>query len=536
MYSVFLVEDEIVIRDGLKASFPWEEYGFAYVGDAADGEMALPLIRQTKPDVLITDIRMPFMDGISLSRMIKKELPNTRVIIISGFDDFSYAQEAINIGVDNYILKPITKDKLGDVMSEARNKLDKENERDKYLEQFKAESQEYEQFARVKFFNQLVSGTMSVPEVYEKSEELGLTLDSTHYNLMLLDFTPMTEVTSAPVYSKHMARLSEQLMQYMKCCPEYDVFHTSTDTYAIIVKGDESTIITHSQNLKENIERRCMVFDDEIRWYLAESGAITRLSEFATAYRSASKKLSCRYMEPDTHIFTEENIRALQAREDENNATVDQHLVKLFLENAEESEIEGFLDNLVGAQTKNALKSSLFCRYFAMTMYMCVCDYLKKLDLDPDKALPAGTRLEIETVTADSVLPLVNRMYTVAISSRKNKLGSQSKSQLSDAMKYVDEHYNDSALSLNEVAKVVNISPSYLSAMFSRETKTTFVEYMTSKRMEQAKRMLATTKEKSQSIAEQVGYKDPHYFSYIFKKTFGMSPKEYRMKEQTNDN
>ena len=535
MYSVFLVEDEIVIRDGLKASFPWEEYGFAYVGDAADGEMALPLIRQTKPDVLITDIRMPFMDGISLSRMIKKELPNTRVIIISGFDDFSYAQEAINIGVDNYILKPITKDKLGDVMSEARNKLDKENERDKYLEQFKAESQEYEQFARVKFFNQMVSGAMSVSEVYEKSAELGLALNATHYNLVLLDFTPMTEVTTAPVYSKHMARLSDQLMQYLKCCPEYDVFHTSTDTYAIIVKGDETTIISHTQNLIENIERRCMVYDDEIRWYLAESDIITRLSEFAAAYRRASKRLSCRYMEPDTHIFTDDNIQAIQSRGEENNATVDQHLVKLFLENAEESEIEGFLDNLVSTQTKNALNSSLFCRYFAMTMFMCVCDYLKRLDMDPDKILPARIRLELEAATAESVIPLVTEMYRLTISTRKNKLGNQSKSQLSEAMIYVNEHYADSSLSLNEVAKAVNISPSYLSAMFSRETKTTFVEYMTSKRMEQAKHLLVSTKDKSQSIAEQVGYKDPHYFSYIFKKTFGMSPKEYRMKEQTNE-
>ena len=91
MYSVFLVEDEIAIREGLKTGFPWEQYGFAFVGDAEDGEMALPLILQAKPDVLITDIRMPFMDGIDLSKMVKKELPDTRIIIISGFDDFSYA-------------------------------------------------------------------------------------------------------------------------------------------------------------------------------------------------------------------------------------------------------------------------------------------------------------------------------------------------------------------------------------------------------------------------------------------------------------
>ena len=532
MYSVFLVEDEIVIRDGLKASFPWEQYGFTYVGDAADGEVALPLIRQTKPDVLITDIRMPFMDGISLSKMIKKELPSTRIIIISGFDDFSYAQEAISIGVDNYLLKPITKDKLGEVMADAKNKLDKENERDNYLEQFKAESQEYEQFSRVRFFNQLVSGTMSVSEVYEKSEELGLSLDTTHYNLILLDFTPMTDAAAAPVYSKHMARLSDQLMQYLKCCPEYIVFHWSMDTYAIIVKGDELTIDSCTRNLIDNIERRCMVFEDEIHWYLAESGAITRFSEFAGACQRANKKLSCRYMNPNGHIFTDEDIEAIKSYDEESNTTIDQKLVMLFLENAQESEIPGFLDNIVNRQTKNALRSSLFCKYFAMTMYMCVCDYLRKLDADPDLILDKSLRTNIEGVSYDTVLPLVNEMFSVAISKRKNELGKQSKSQLSAAMKYVDEHYQDSALCLNEVAKEVNISPSYLSAMFSRETETTFVEYMTSKRMEKAKSLLLNTKEKTQSIAEQVGYKDPHYFGYIFKKTYGLSPKEFRTKGQ----
>ena len=532
MYSVFLVEDEIVIRDGLKASFPWEQYGFAYVGDAADGEVELPLIRQTKPDVLITDIRMPFMDGISLSKMIKKELPNTRIIIISGFDDFSYAQEAISIGVDNYLLKPITKDKLGDVMADAKSKLDKENERDNYLEQFKEESQEYEQFSRVRFFNQLVSGTMSVSEVYEKSEELGLNLDTTHYNLILLDFTPMTEATSAPVYSKHMARLSDQLMQYLKCCPEYIVFHWNMDTYAIIVKGDEATIEDHTKNLIDNIERRCMVYDDEIHWYLAESGIITRFSEFAGACQRANKRLSCRYMNPKGHIFTDEDIEAIKSYNEENNTTIDQKLVMLFLENASESEIPSFIDTIVNRQTKNALNSSLFCKYFAMTMYMCVSDYLKKLGTDPDVVLAPNLRASIENVSCDTVLPLVNEMFMTAISKRTNEVGRQSKSQLTAAMKYVDEHYQDSALCLNEVAKEVNISPSYLSAMFSRETKTTFVEYITSKRMEKAKSLLLSTKEKTHVIAEQVGYKDPHYFGYIFKKTYGVSPKEFRTKGQ----
>ena len=532
MYSVFLVEDEMLIRDGLKGSFPWESYGFAYVGDAADGEMALPLIRQTKPDVLITDIRMPFMDGIALSKIVKKELPNTRIIIISGFDDFSYAQEAISIGVDNYLLKPITKDKLAEVMLEIKVKLDKENEKDSYLEQFKQESQEYEEFARVRFFNQLVSGTMSVSDVYEKSKELGLDLDATNYNLVLLDFSPMTGVIQAPVYSKHMARLSDQLMQYFKCCLEYIVFHVSLDTYAIIIKGDGETIRRHTTNCIENIERRCLVFEDEINWYLAEGLQVTRFGEFAASYDKAARKLSCRYMNPKGHIFTDDDLKALESRNLENDSTtIDQHLVALFLENAMTEEIGPFLENLVPGATGEALQSNLFCQYFAMTMYMCVCDYIKKVGKEPENVLNPNIRARLQSVDAKSVLALVAEMFEKAISLREGESDKQYKNQLSLAMKYVDENYFDTNLNLNEVAKKVNISPSYLSAMFSRETETTFIEYVTSKRMEKAKDLLINTEEKTSVISERVGYKDPHYFGYIFKKTYGLSPKEYRTKE-----
>ena len=109
MLKVFLAEDETLIREGLRDNIPWEQYGYRFVGEAADGEMALPLIRKTKPDVLITDIKMPFMDGLSLSRIVREELPRTKIIIISGYDDFEYAREAISIGVDQYLLKPVTR-------------------------------------------------------------------------------------------------------------------------------------------------------------------------------------------------------------------------------------------------------------------------------------------------------------------------------------------------------------------------------------------------------------------------------------------
>ena len=120
MYKVFLIEDEIVIREALERMIPWNEHGFELVGKAKDGEIALPMIRKTKPDVLITDIKMPFMDGLTLSGIVKKEFPDIRIVIVSGYDDFEYAKKAIALGVDDYLLKPIAKAEFVNVLQKIR--------------------------------------------------------------------------------------------------------------------------------------------------------------------------------------------------------------------------------------------------------------------------------------------------------------------------------------------------------------------------------------------------------------------------------
>ena len=104
MVKVFLVDDEIVIREGIRTSFPWENTEYVLVGEAPDGEMALPMIRDTKPDIVITDIRMPFMDGMELCRAIRRLMPWIGIIILSGYDDFEYARQGIQLGVREYLL------------------------------------------------------------------------------------------------------------------------------------------------------------------------------------------------------------------------------------------------------------------------------------------------------------------------------------------------------------------------------------------------------------------------------------------------
>ena len=117
MLKVFLVEDECVVREGLRECIDWARYGFEFCGDAPDGELALPQIRKLRPDILITDIKMPFMDGLALSKLVCAELPETKIILISGHNDFEFAQEAIEIGVEQYLLKPVTEKTKAEVYS-----------------------------------------------------------------------------------------------------------------------------------------------------------------------------------------------------------------------------------------------------------------------------------------------------------------------------------------------------------------------------------------------------------------------------------
>ena len=153
LLKVFLVEDECVVREGLRDCIDWERYGFEFCGDAPDGELALPQIRKLRPDILITDIKMPFMDGLALSKLVCAELPETRIILISGHNDFEFAQEAIEIGVEQYLLKPVTKASLLKTLEDVSRKIDEEREQKDYLRRFQQEGPEYEQFARRKFFD-----------------------------------------------------------------------------------------------------------------------------------------------------------------------------------------------------------------------------------------------------------------------------------------------------------------------------------------------------------------------------------------------
>ena len=224
MLKIFLVEDESIVREGLRDNIPWQQYGYKFVGEASDGEMALPLIQKTRPDVLLTDIRMPFMDGLSLSRIVHQEFPETKIIIISGYDDFEYARQAISLGVEQYLLKPITRATLQKVLSELRTKIETEQEQKRYQDKFQEETREYEQFSRTNFFMKVFEGRIPVQDIYEEAAKLSLKINASCYNLMMFSLLEKRDGPDNGFESENFARKRDELLRYFVRYPEHICF------------------------------------------------------------------------------------------------------------------------------------------------------------------------------------------------------------------------------------------------------------------------------------------------------------------------
>lgn len=396
MLKVFLAEDEYVIREGIKNNIKWSENGYELCGTAGDGELAYSQILKDQPDILVTDIKMPFMDGLTLSRMVKAQFPWIEIILLTGYEDFAYARDAINIGVASYLSKPISS---GNLLKEINNVGEK---------------------------------------ILEKRRK----------------------TDAAKKYEEDMNDIGQYLDE---------------------VKG----LFAKYQNIKNYGN------DDTVK-----DGTRNELDE------------------------------AILAEVDPRD--IDRKSVKEFLRRGEADEIEGFVRDFLLAMGKNVLSSTMLRQYVAMDFYFCVSEYIEtELMLTKEEyenMTPAADILSDEKKTNDYLIGILNK----AIELRNDNNPGRYSEVVKEMLEYIDEHYSDEELSLNQIAFHVNFSPNHLSAIFRQQTGQNFIKYLTDYRMEKAKELLATTSKKSNEIGLLVGYRDPHYFSYLFKKTQGITTTQYR--------
>ena len=533
MFKVFLVEDENVVREGIRKNIQWEQYGFQYTGDASDGELALPMIREIQPDLLITDIKMPFMDGLTLIKLVRSELPRTKIVIISGYDDFTYAQQAIRMGVDQYLLKPIIKDKLVEILVELYGKMNEERQQQEYIEYFRREAQEYENFSRRSFFEKIVTGVLNESEIIETARSMDMDIEAPFYNIVLFSLSSAEYDGSAPeIYTENLASLQDDVTKLFIGRPELILFRRNITIHAVLVRGSEDDIVTNTIECIKNIRDRCLAAGNDVGWYIARGTPVPRLSALPSCFAEASRILSYRYLCPDEHILTEASIQDLRENSRFRAGTcsneIDTEHVRKFLSGGTENEIEDFLEQVLENTGERVVSTALLCRYLAMTIYFAALKYLEMIGCSIDSLWSIDLWPSDSIATAGDLRNYAREVIRRAIDLRDRESTRRQHVLLKQAIDYIDKNFSDPSISLDKVAKNVNISPSYLSAVFSQEVGQTLTEYITSRRINEAKNMLRNTDMRLSEIAFAVGYKDPHYFSFVFRKVSGCTPSDYR--------
>ncbi|MGO4928371.1 response regulator transcription factor [Fundicoccus sp. Sow4_F4] len=570
MFTVFIVEDEQLIREGMLKLVEWHQLGFEVIGQAADGELAWPMIQDLQPDIVITDIRMPFMDGLSLSRIIKQHYPNTKIIILSGYDEFEYAQKAINIGVEHYVLKPITKAQLTELLVKIREEKLKMVEREASLALLQQEA--FNQKRRV-FFEELMTGSKEVFSLLEQANHLQLDVLKDHYKLVLIMIQPKDPGVLAGFSWTIIERIRQEMIEALTLIPNLFEYKSSSELTVFLLAANEE-IQARSFEAEFKILSFFEQEYDDLVFLIATTNSFDRLSEVSEYYnigrnrlleqwwRIKSQQISYSYNPPrinsvlkiekptkdvglaqavlvdETKVSGQGDTRAggetdLDYLSFENIPLewTDSKVLSEFLLEGRLEEIPAFIERILKDVSETQWQSRAFVQYMFLSTYMALQVFIQALDHTLDDALEQSIKLPLAFEHEPSKELLVTYLKEAlkdALVARHQHRKSRYYDVIQEASAYIYQHYGEVDLRLSDIANSVNISPAHFTTIFSQETGKTVTEFMTEVRMGQARILLRTTNQTHYEIALAVGYRDVSYFSRLFKRYHNVSPGNYR--------
>lgn len=534
--KVFLVEDEMVIRRGIKNGIDWEKEGYIFCGEASDGELAYPMIIKEKPDILITDIRMPFMDGLELCKLVKKELPNIKILILSGYDEFDYAKEAIRLGVTEYLLKPISSGKLLEALNGVSESIRREKEDKDLVRKYMEEMRENTEHEKQKFFEQMIAGNLSMADALETGKKYEMNLSAGMYNLLLFRFTLGEENRKSGELLGEAEYAIEKLTERLEYVFE---FQRGVEGWAFLLMADnEEQMSERVKELSKDLEE-IMKNYSTIAYFGGIGQPVARLRELEESFREAERALAARFTMELNRIISVEDIRMAQNVDTLDDIEITSFgeiektrtMLEKFLNNGAEDEIDEFVDVYINELPEENLKSVLMRQYIIMDAYIVMMSFCEKIEGIEGEMQAQSEELKNSMKTSQTLEEIKNyiRMLLKKIIGVRDTISGRRYSDIIEIAKdQIRKTYMSDEISLNTIAAEVGMSPSYFSSIFSKEMGKTFVEYLTEIRMDRAKELLMCSSMKTSEIGYEVGYKDPHYFSYIFKKTQNCTPKEFR--------
>ena len=534
MYSVFAVDDEPIVLEGIRSKIDWEGSSFTFAGEATDGEIALSMIHELKPDILITDIKMPFMDGLQLAEAIKRTQPWIKIIILSGHDEFDYAKKAISIGIEEYLLKPFTPEELLASLKKAALEIDKERKQLSDISKLKEELKSSTALIKKEFLNNLVHGAADTNTVMQKCAELGISLISRYYKVLI------SRIESRSGNTQNQQEACSLLNSYSEAINQAVSFFHHSNLLVCIFKGSTQAELDDNAFRAAETIGHIVTKNADCTVLTAIGKTVEHLSKLKISYEDAKQILEIENKDSQNRIISSDDLdepagantdsstasSSTQLDLKENDPLVDR------LKYAGKNDISAIIEESMTLIRSNQKQFSVFASYLLVDLIFAVSKLVEKLGGDIKELYPEILQRSFidEGIKNESDFRnKVSQVLTFALEYRDSKITGKYGDVILKAKRFIEENYADQNTTLSSVAQAVCLSPNHFSTIFSQECKTTFIEYLTNVRIENAKRLMRETDMKGYDIAYECGFSDPHYFSYIFKKNTGLSPREYKV-------
>ena len=537
--KLVFVDDETFVLQSIVNLMDWASLGYELVGTASNGQEALAIIEETCPDVVITDICMPLMDGFELSEAIYEFDPTIKIIFISGHDKFDYAQNAIRLNIQEYLLKPITPTDIQAALTRVSQNLDAQRQRALDMQEMTREYMTTIEASRRSLLISLVTEPLSLEDTSYWQNRINLyqlEIPGPHYTVISL----CPRQSSSPIHaiSPDMRDIlfAEELswVSYRKTVLE--VCHKYLPAEAFPFAGKLIIILSHdkpdiSANLDLLLQDIQQTFLKNYRrtLYLGISQASSHLMDLKRLYHQALQAYDYCQSAPNTALCYYGDFSVEMESNLDYDATPDQRLLSL-IKIASYPEFEDYIVSLINQSHRQSSTPS--------------ADYLFFLELT-SRVIRISQNLTgiqnsplIESFMSQMVVanqaPVADLMQTFLAHSKKLLLLIQSERQTlkesltQQGLRLMQQHYQDPLFTGKRLAQLMHVSPNYLSSLFTRETGQSFKEHLIQIRMNKAKELLLTSSAKVQEVALAVGYTDTHYFSYSTKRYFGLSPRQIR--------
>jgi two-component system response regulator YesN len=503
---------------------------FTCIGEAGDGELALTIIQDLKPDILVTDIKMPFMDGLTLARHAKAIIPWLRIIIVSGYDDFDLARQAIDVGVDQYILKPMASKDLFAALRVASEKIAEHKKQSVSFLKDLSNDEMVKTTLVGSFLEQLCNDEIGPDEALKRAGELAIEILSKCYAVVIAQCdgkggSPNRQAISSKV--KYSLVDDSDVFYYM----------SGPDHVVLIVKGPTDIDTTGkayhvAQTLKHEIED-----DGSTSITVAISGVTNRISGIHDAYHEASVLLKTFAQARRGRIFCSGDLGRVDSSVVPSIDDLFEADVESKLKFATPEDVPAIVGDLAKNIDTDEMQVLLYRYYVLMDLTAAAMRIIRNFN-------PSITPAELSrhfvdrrqvfdsAISSEEFAELATKICLKFIELRDSGNSCHHKKLVQKACEYIKENYNNPNISLNTVAAHVSLSPTHFSTIFAQEMSMTFIDHLTAVRIEKVKELLVSTDEKIVSIAFSVGYNEPNYLSYLFKKREGLSPKEYRMQRK----